>query len=157
MNSARGLVILLVAAVIAIAGYTIYYGSATAKAKAMLREPAGQMEWLRQEFRLSDAQFERIEKMHREYAPTCAVMCEKIARSNERLDALISANKTPTPEVRAALHESAVVQEECRQAMLGHAYAVCGEMSPEQGARYLKMMKARLLEPGLRVDAVVSK
>ena len=157
MNKRRGLLILLIALVSAIAGYAIYYGSATAKAKAMLREPAGEMEWLRREFRLSDEEFARIEKMHREYAPTCAAMCEKIARSNERLDALISASKTPTPEVRAALHESTVVQEECRQAMLGHVYAVCGEMSPEQGARYLKMMKARLIQPGLHSDAIVSK
>ena len=157
MNRARGLVILLVAVVIAITGYAIYYGSATAKAKAMLREPAGEMEWLRREFRLSDAQFERIAKMHREYAPACAVMCAKIARSNERLDALIAANRTPTPEVRAALHESTVVQEECRQAMLGHVYAVCAEMPAEQGTRYLKMMKARLVEHGLHTDLAVSK
>ena len=157
MNRARGLVILLVAVVVALGSYAIYYGSATAKAKTMLRQPAGEMEWLRREFRLSDAQFERIAQMHREYAPACAVMCGKIARSNERLDALISANKSPTPEVRAALHESAVVQEECRQAMLGHAYAVCAEMPPEQGARYLKMMKTRLIERGLHLDAVVSK
>lgn len=157
MNKRKGLVILLIALVSAVAGYAIYYSSATAKAKAMLREPAGEMEWLRREFRLSDEQFARIEKRHREYAPTCAAMCEKIARSNERLDALISANKTPTPEVRAALHESTVVQEECRQAMLGHVYAVSAEMSPEQGARYLRMMKARLIQPGLHSDAVVSK
>lgn len=157
MNRTRSLVILVIAVAVAIAGYALYYSSATAQAKAMLREPAGEMEWLRREFRLSDAQFERIEKLHREYAPTCAVMCEKIARSNERLDARMSANTTPTPEVRAALHESAAVQEECRQAMLGHVYAICAEMSPEQGARYLKMMKARLIEPGLHSDAVVSK
>lgn len=153
----RSIIILLTAAAIAIAGYALYFNSVTAPAKAMLREPAGELAWLRQEFRLSDAQFQRIATMHGDYAPLCAAMCSKIARSNERLDALISANNTPTPEVRAALHECAVVQEECRQAMLGHIYAVSREMSPEQGTRYLKMMKSRLVEAGMHADTVVSK
>lgn len=157
MNRGKGLVVLLVAVVVAIAGYVIYFGSATRPAKAMLREPAGELEWLRQEFRLNDAQFERILKLHHDYSPVCAAMCAKIARSNERLDALISASSTATPEMRAALHECAVVQEECRQAMLGHVYAVCAEMPPEQGARYLKMMKARLIQPGEHVDTLLAK
>lgn len=153
----RSILILLIAAASALAGYALYFNSATAPAKAMLREPAGELTWLRQEFRLSDAQFEHIAKMHRDYAPQCAAMCEKIARNNERLDALIRANSTPTPEVRAALHDCAVVQEECRQAMLGHVYAVSREMSPDQGHRYLEMMKARLIEGGMHADTMVSK
>ena len=95
--------------------------------------------------------------MHREYAPKCDLMCEKIAKTNARLDQLIKTNKTFTPEVDAAMNECVTVQAECRRALLRHVYEVSTEMSPEDGARYLQMMTARLVEPGLSHESVISE
>ena len=144
----KGLLILAIAVVVSIGGSIVYFRTATAPTSAMLSQPAGELEWLRREFRLSDEQFSRIRAKHQEYAPKCERMCAEIAAANQRLDTLIQGSKAVTPEVASALHHSAQVQEECRLAMLGHVYAVCGEMSPDQGARYLAMMKTRLIRPG---------
>lgn len=144
----KGLFILLLAAASAFAGYWIYYGCATRAERTMLKEAGGEMQWLRREYHLTDAQFARIEEMHRAYAPKCGLMCQKIAKADVKLDQLISASKTVTPEVAAALKESAAVQEECREAMLGHIYAVSAAMPPEEGARYLQMMKGHIIQPG---------
>jgi hypothetical protein len=153
----KSLLVLLLAAVIAGAGYWIYYRCATAPARTMFTQANGEMEWLRREYHLSDAQFTRIEQIHREYAPKCDLMCEKIAKANARLDQLILANKTYTPEVETAMKECLAVQGECRQALLAHVYAVSAEMPAADGARYLEMMTARIVEPGVAHTAVISE
>jgi hypothetical protein len=153
----RGLLILLLAAATACAGYWIYYRHVTAPERRMSMAANGEMEWLRREYHLSDAQFARIRQLHREYAPKCNLMCEKIAKANARLDQLIPANRTYTPEVEAAMTECLAVQSECRQALLAHVYAVSAEMAPTDGARYLEMMKSRIVEPGLAHTAVISQ
>ncbi len=84
-------------------------------------------------------------------------MCEKIAKANDRLDHLIKASKTFAPEVDAAMNQCVTVQAECRRALLRHVYEVSAEMSAEDGARYLKMMTARIVEPGLSHESVISE
>ena len=153
----KGLLILLLTLASAFAGHWLYYRCATAPARAMLAEQGGEMQWLRREYHLSEAQFARIAQMHRDYAPKCDLMCAKIMEANGRLDRLISASKAVTPEVAAAMKESLAVQNECREAMLGHVYAVSAEMSPADGARYLEMMKARIVETALGHRAVISE
>ena len=153
----KSLLILLLAVASAFGGYWTYFRCATAPARAMLTEQGGEMQWLRREYHLSDAQFSHIEQMHREYAPKCDLMCAKIAQANARLDQLISASHSVTPDVEAALKEAAAVQENCHQAMLGHIYAVSAAMSPEDGARYLQMMKGRIIQPGLSHETAISE
>ena len=153
----RALLVILLAVAVAIGGYAIYFRCATSSAQAMLAQPGGEMEWLRREFHLTDAQFARIREMHRAYAPKCGLMCMKIADANAHLDTLIDASGAVTPEIAAALQESAAVQEECRRALLGHVYAVAAEMPPADGARYRRMMKARLIQPGMSSESVISE
>ena len=153
----KALIIITMAVAVAIAGYAISYRCATASAASMLTKPGGEMEWLKCEYHLSDAQFARIQQLHRQYAPKCDLMCEKISKANDRLDQLVNSNRTVTPEVTAAMKECLAAQAECREAMLGHVYAVSAEMSPEDGARYLQMMKARIVEPALPHSAVISE
>lgn len=153
----RNLLILLLAATTAFAGYWIYYRCATAPARTMVTQRGGEMEWLRNEYHLSEAQFSRVQQIHREYAPRCDLMCEKIGKANAHLDQLILANRTYTPEVAAAMKECLAVQAECREALLAHVYAVSAEMSPVDGARYIAMMKSRIVEPGVGSTAVISQ
>ena len=153
----KGLLIIALSGAVAIAGYCTCYRCATAPTHAMLARPDGEMEWLRREYHLTDAQFSRIQQLHREYAPRCDLMCETIAKANARLGQLIKANKTFTPDVDAAMKECVAVQAECRRALLEHVYVVSGEMSPEDGARYLQMMTARIVEPGLSHQSVISE
>ena len=123
----------------------------------MLTQSGSEMEWLRREYHLSEAQFSRIRELHREYAPKCDLMCEKIAKANDRLDQLIKTSKTFAPEVDSAMKECVTVQAECRRALLQHVYDVSAEMSPADGARYLQMMTARIVKPGLSHETVISE
>ena len=84
-------------------------------------------------------------------------MCEKIAKANARLDQFIKASRTFTPEVDAAMNECVTVQAECRRALLRHIYEVSAEMPAGDGARYLQMMTARIVEPGLSHESVISQ
>lgn len=147
----------LLAIGLALAGYATYYHCATAAARTMSAQADGGMEWLRREYHLSDAQFARVQQVHRDYAPKCDRMCEQIGKANARLDELILTNKTYTPEVAAAMKECLAVQGECRQALLAHIYAVSAEMSPADGSRYLEMMKSRIVEPAVGHAAVISQ
>jgi len=149
--------VIAAALVFASVGYFVYYKWETAPMQAMANDPDGGMEWLRNEYHLGDAQYSRVQQMHREYAPRCDLMCEKIAKANARLEHLIDANKTFTPEIDAAMNECVSVQAECRRELLRHVYAVSAEMSPDDGARYLQMMAARIVEPGLSHETVISK
>jgi hypothetical protein len=153
----KAFIVIFVAAAIAVAGYLISYRCATAPAASMLTTPGGEMEWLKCEYHLRDAQYARIQQLHRDYAPTCDLMCAKITEANRRLDELVSTNRIVTPEVAAAMKECLSAQADCRVAMLGHVYAVSAEMSPKDGARYLQMMKARIVEPALPHTAMISE
>ncbi len=153
----NGLLILVLALAVGVAGYCTYYRCATAPTQAMLAAPGGEMEWLRREYHLSDAQFTRIRQMHGEYAPQCDLMCEKIGKANARLDQIIKASATFTPEVDVAMSECVAVQAECRRALLRHIYDVSAEMPAEDGARYLRMMTGRIVEPGLSHESVISE
>ncbi|HEV2097063.1 MAG TPA: periplasmic heavy metal sensor [Chthoniobacterales bacterium] len=153
----RSASVLLLAIVASLTAYCVYYECATRSAQAMLTQPDGRMEWLRREFRLTDSQFTKVKHLHEAYRPGCDQMCLRIAAANSEADALISTNHGVTPEVDAALKKCAALQNECRQALLAHVYAVSAAMSPTEGQRYVRMMTARIVQPGLSHASVVSQ
>jgi hypothetical protein len=71
------------------------------------------------------------------------------------LDALISANREVTSEIASTIDEASRVQEDCRRAMLAHIYEVGAIMTQSSGARYVDMMKATIIQPGLRSSVVL--
>ena len=149
--------ILVLALVAAFGGYFLYFHAATQPTAQMLAQPQSEMIWLKKEYHLTDAQFARIQELHREYAPRCDRMCERIANANSRLDDLIKSSRTFRPEVEKALADCVAVQAECRRALLQHVYAVSAEMSPADGARYVQMMKDRIVEQPLGHQTVISE
>ncbi len=136
--------------------YCVYFYCATQPAHAMLKQPQGEMEWLRREFNLTDVQFDKIKALHEGYRPKCDLMCKRIAEANAKLDSLIQNNQALTPEIEAAVANCSEVQQECREAMLAHIYSVSGEMSPASARRYLDMMKPRMSQTALRSNTAVS-
>lgn len=96
--------------------------------------------WLRKEFRLSEAEFQRVAKLHADYKPTCTDLCRRITEQNERLREAALATNTVTEELRRFMAETGRVRDECRLAMLDHLYAVAKEMPPAEGRRYLELM-----------------
>ena len=140
------------AAVIAFCGTNFF---CTRDLRQMAAAPNGEIEWLRQEFHLSDAQFKKIEALQSAYAPVCNEMCRRITDANSKLDRLVSENRGVTPELEAAIREAGLVQEDCHKQMLAHIYRVSAQMNPADGQNYLRLMKSRVIEPALSSDTAV--
>ena len=153
----KGAIALGAAAIAAIVAYCVYFICATHPVQAMMKQPEAEMEWLRREFALTEAQFEKIRALHAAYRPACDDMCRRIGEANAQLDRAVANNATLTPEVEAALRRASEVQQECRGAMLAHIYAVGAEMSPASASRYLEMMKPRITQSALPSDTAVSQ
>lgn len=118
--------------------------------------PEAELLWLRTEFKLTAAQYDRIRVLHEKYSGECGLMCQRISDVNARLDRLISTGREVSPELSSTMYEAARVQAECRKAMLSHIYEVAAAMEPSQGARYVQMMKETIIEPGLPSATAVS-
>jgi hypothetical protein len=128
---------------------------ATRELRDMAQAPNGELQWLRREFHLSDVQFKNIASLQSGYAPVCDEMCRRIMEANSKVDRLVSENRAVTPELEAAIREAGNVQQDCRKQMLAHIYRVSAQMDPAEGQRYLRMMKSRMIEPGLQSDTAI--
>jgi hypothetical protein len=141
----------------ALGGYTVCYRWMTGASRSMLAGPDAGMQWLRQEYHLTETQFVKVQDLHRQYTPKCEAMCDDINKANAHFREVLKKNARYSPEVDAALAECASVQASCRHALLQHAYAVSAEMSPEEGRRYLGMMAVRVIEPGMTQESLISQ
>lgn len=139
----KGVVILLAGLAVAAAAYGCIYLVCTSPVRALERSSQPELAWLKQEFNLSDAEFERISDLHAAYLPQCAEMCGRIAAQNQRLMALLAATNQLTPEIEAAIAESARLRGLCQRNMLQHFYEVSRTMPPEEGRRYLAWVQER--------------
>lgn len=148
-------IILALALILGAAAYALTYYFSVRPAQEMLTQKEGEMEWLRREFHLTDSQFLKIKEMHNSYRPRCDEMCRRIAESNRKLESLLNTNRVVTPEMEAALKESTTLHYDCQQAMLHHIYDVSQIMNPEQGRRYIDMMKGCVIQPGQPANATV--
>ena len=145
----RGLLILVVAMVAGVLTFCTWRFIATKPIRDAMRSDRAEMEWLRTEFHLSDAESLRIAELHRDYWPKCEKLCARVMAANARTEEIIAASDAVTPEVEAALLRAATLDAECRAAMLDHAYAVSKAIGGERGERYLAMMKRRAIAPPL--------
>ena len=142
--------LILMAAVLAGAlAFVAAYRGASAPDCCRNHSSARELGWLRQEYQLSDAQFERIVQLHTEYAPRCAEMCQRVRVERARLARLIQEARATTPEVAEALQQTAALELQCRQATLAHIYAVAAEMPPGEGRRYVAALSAAIVAPGM--------
>lgn len=142
----RFLILLAVVLAVGIGTYAICYHRMMGSVAAV---SAGgtidELEWLKREFALEPAQYEKIAALHRAHQPVCADHCTRFLAANERLQQLLSEPRGWSPEIEAVLSERARIQSECNASMLKHAYEVAAQMSPGQGQRYLEMIKLQML------------
>jgi hypothetical protein len=125
-------------------GAAIFAGSFYASQRATVAccvKPADDLDWLRTEFHLSDAEMTHIRELHEGYLPQCAEMCAKIATKKGELDSIPGTGTNLIAEAQAKLNEIAALRAQCQAQMLQHFIAVSQAMPPEQGQRYLAEMK----------------
>jgi len=99
------------------------------------------LDWLRREFHLSDAELKRVRQLHEGYLPQCREMCGRIAVSNQELQTLLAASGGVASEAEKKLAEVALLRAQCQAQMLRHFQEVSQAMPPEQGRRYLAEMR----------------
>lgn len=133
----RGFLILGLGVIAAVASYYCIYLTATSGPRTWLQSPQPELIWLKQEFKLSDAEFARVSQLHEAYLPQCRERCQRIKVMNEELAGLLAKSSDLTPGVENVLAERAKMRGECQTAMLKHFFEVSRTMSPEQGRRYL--------------------
>jgi hypothetical protein len=99
------------------------------------------LDWLRQEFRLGEAELARVQALHQGYLPKCAEMCARIAAKKKELEQVLAGQTNVSTTVEQKLSELGVLRAQCQTEMLRHFIEVSQAMPPEQGRRYLAEMK----------------
>lgn len=147
----RGHGIIIVAVLAAIIGFAITQWprrdgmmAHTALQDGSSRLP--ELEWLRHELKLTDAQFDKVAELHLAYRPTCEDLCAKVMTSHETLKKLADAGTQVSPELAAALQEQATLHVECQTALLTHLYQTAACLSPEQARVYLDAMLPQVID-----------
>jgi hypothetical protein len=144
----KALLILLSGAILAVGAYACIYFGVTSAQRSMERSSRPELAWLKTEYHLNDAQFAQVLELNDAYHPKCAELCRRIDEQNARIQQLLAATNTVTPEIKQALAEAARLRAECESAMLQHFYEVSDAMPPEEGKRYLAWVQNETLLPG---------
>lgn len=152
----RSIVILLGALALALA---IFIGAYYASQRATMmccENPADDLSWLKNEFKLSEAEMARIRELHEGYLPQCGEICQKIAAAKRELAAIVGTSTNLTAEAKAKMNEIAALRAQCQSNMLTHFVAVSQAMPPDQGERYLAEMKRLTLGEHEQVEQSMS-
>lgn len=109
--------------------------------KGQLRD---EISWVRQEFELSESQYTEVRLLHEAFMPVCESHCRDYIKASTFLENLLEESAGWTPELEKALEAVQTIEMECKRAFLKHGFEVAAVMTPEQGSRYLAMIKEQL-------------
>lgn len=137
----RSLVILIGALAV---GAAVFAGSFLVARQCCVKQmaaPADDLDWLRREFQLNEAELARVRQLHQGYLPKCAEMCARIAAKKSELESALAGSTNVTPAVEKRLLELGELRAQCQSQMLQHFVEVSQAMPPEPGRRYLAEMQ----------------
>ena len=103
--------------------------------------PGDDLVWLRREFRLNDAELQRVRQLHEGYLPKCRSFCERIDARKRELQATLTSGADAPGAIEQKLIEIGAIRAQCQAAMLQHFREVSQVMPKEQGRRYLSEMQ----------------
>jgi Heavy-metal resistance len=153
----RSVVILLGALVLGAALFGGSYFMSRQVCQNCMSQSVNDLDWLRMEFHLSDAEMGRIQKLHEGYLPKCAEMCAKIAAKKAELETALNGSTNVNPAAQQKLAELAALRAQCQAQMLQHFAEVSQTMPPEQGRRYLAEMQRLTLGLHDQTESSMSK
>jgi hypothetical protein len=148
----KGGFVLVLGLLLAVAAFLGFYYCGTASCRALMMAPQPGLAWLKKEFKLSDAEYARITRLHEAYLPQCAQRCLRIADLNRKLEQLLSQASAVTPEIQNVLAERAKTRADCEAEMLNHFLEVSRMMPPEQGRRYLEWVEQQTFLSGQAME-----
>jgi len=103
-----------------------------------------ELAWLQREFALTPTHYEKVLALHHAYRPVCADHCARYLAAHDRLKSKLQEQTAWAPEIGEAIAEMARLESECHASMLKYSFNVAACMSPEQGRRYLDMIKLQI-------------
>ena len=126
--------------------------------RAQLANPADDLDWLRQEFHLSDADMARIRQLH-ERLPAEMRRDVRADRRQETANWTRRWRAPPMspPPSQQKLNELGELRAQCQAQMLQHFVDVSQAMPPEQGRRYLAEMKRLTLGSHEQIEQSMSE
>lgn len=137
----RSLAIVMLALVVGAAMFAGSYLIAQRLRAKHFTNTADDLAWLRQEFRLSDAELAKVRTLHEGYLPKCAEMCRQIAVKKREVEAALANTTNLTAVAEQKLSELGALRAQCQTQMLQHFAEVSQAMPSEQGRRYLAEMQ----------------
>jgi Spy/CpxP family protein refolding chaperone len=102
------------------------------------------MVWLKKEFHLSEKQAADIQKLHLAYSLVCDKHCHDIREAMQARDRLKTSGSAEAPAIAEANARIREQKARCETSLLQHLEQVANLMSPEDGQRYLQMMRPRV-------------
>ena len=143
----RSALILILGVVVGLCAYCGFYFGGTASHRALLESQTPELAWLKKEFNLSNADFDRVFRLHDAYKVKCMEMCRRIDAKNAELEKLLAKANRLTPDIEAKLNEAAQLRVECQKNMLSHFLEVSRSMPSPQGQRYLAWVQEKTFLP----------
>jgi hypothetical protein len=113
-----------------------------AVARALAKQDA--MEWLRADFKLTDAQFAAIKTLHDAYSVVCEEHCREIMRAVRARNDLKSAAPSDAAAIAIADRRVEQLRLVCESAIATHVRECSAHMSPEAGQRYLALILPKI-------------
>lgn len=105
---------------------------------------AGDLAWLRQEFTLDAAQYDRIRALHERTGPELERLFRVLRTTHEELERVEAARRATDRVDFLQFHELSEAhrnaRRQCRALTLDLVYAVAEVMSPEQRTRYFNLV-----------------
>jgi hypothetical protein len=126
-------------------------------ARALAKKDA--MEWLRADFKLTDAQFAAIKQLHDAYSVVCEEHCREIRRAVRVRNDLKSSAPLEAGAIAAADRRVEELRLVCESAIATHVRECASHMSPEAGQRYLALVLPKIKDfdhqapPDLQLNA----
>lgn len=114
------------------------------------------LDWLRMEFNLSEADLAKVRGLHEGYLPICEENCRSIAVKKRALKQATAAGTNTTATLDQLQAEVAALRSKCQTEMLAYFEEVSLAMPPEQGQRYLAEMKRLTLGSHEQVEESMS-
>jgi len=143
----RSLFLLAVSLLLGATAYGVLVGTKAASLRKLEHSCGPELVWLKTEFQLDDATFERVRRLHEAYKPVCAEYCRQIDERHERLARLLADSEGVNEETAALVDEANAIRATCQKEMLRHFFEVSRAMPAEQGRRYLVWMHEQTLTP----------
>lgn len=121
------------------------------------RQPSQQelgLAWLKTEYQVPDAAFEKIVALHEDYFEKCDAMCAQMLATNRLSRHFPTRNISPSQAsaLRRRAESASMAQERalcetCLKTMVAHLESVAALMTEEQGRRFLQDLLPELVNP----------